>query len=566
MMESPPFRLGDRLWANAAGLEEAPPCGFFPRRWFAALALQRGVEPASARGGNGPTGAALLLLGGSTGGGPHRNDVWRLSLPDRPRPGARPRWALVSAQDEGVLDVHGRQRTRRKWRGRQDFGCCAEAGDAGRSLVYVAAGAGTGSLCRDVWASEDEGASWVCMCAAAPWEQRRAPAFGAVPNRRGVLLLAGGMGICAEVYGDAWVSNDAGYTWTELEKPPWAANTGRYRAALLPLPGTSGGEVLLLGGCFVDGQDHGGDANIFGAGAGRVAGCCGGGTIGIERLMHDAWECQLDLEAVGRPQTARWSPWGGDHEQRGAASARQGVESATVTLDPSAPELVARLPERAFVGVAAAQCPIGGAIEWTAAEFAAPEVEATTATFRSTDPWKAGGRLTYVRFSDAPGSTGLPRLFLATCSGVWFTGDGEWSRQLRFALLVGVRLERLFGLPSATWRDWVLPAVLPPGHFSASGAASGASGRWRKSAALGTHLWPRWRVVGGSDRGGIVVRLGREFGSPKLSERLSCGAIIAQAEVAGERLQYTLLQGPGPDTGWVSISLQGRDLLVRCED
>lgn len=71
-----------------------------------------------------------------------------------------------------------------------------------------------------------------------------------------------------------------------------------------------------------------------------------------------------------------------------------------------------------------------------------------------------------------------------------------------------------------------------------------------------------WIVVGGSDRGGIIVRAGPELSSKQEEERLSYGAIIEAAAVAGERLQYSLLAGSGPREGWISTRLKSKDLVV----
>merc|ERR1711879_492700 len=55
-----------------------------------------------------------------------------------------------------------------------------------------------------------------------------------------------------------------------------------------------------------------------------------------------------------------------------------------------------------------------------------------------------------------------------------------------------------------------------------------------------------WEVVGGADRGGIIVRAGREISSQKLEERLSCGSLVRQEDLVGERLCFTRLSGTGP--------------------
>jgi len=72
-----------------------------------------------------------------------------------------------------------------------------------------------------------------------------------------------------------------------------------------------------------------------------------------------------------------------------------------------------------------------------------------------------------------------------------------------------------------------------------------------------------WEVVGGADKGGILVRTGQGTTSEQLTERLATGALVEEVELAGERLQYKKLTGSGPESGWVSVSLKDKALLVR---
>eukprot|EP00930_Biecheleria_cincta_P089880 TRINITY_DN79216_c0_g1_i1.p1 TRINITY_DN79216_c0_g1~~TRINITY_DN79216_c0_g1_i1.p1 ORF type:complete len:452 (-),score=95.56 TRINITY_DN79216_c0_g1_i1:61-1389(-) len=71
-----------------------------------------------------------------------------------------------------------------------------------------------------------------------------------------------------------------------------------------------------------------------------------------------------------------------------------------------------------------------------------------------------------------------------------------------------------------------------------------------------------WEVIGGGDKGGILVRKGKDTKSAEESERLSTGALVRQVALEDGRLHYKLLLGTGPGSGWVSVSLKGKDLLV----
>merc|ERR1719414_594019 len=74
-----------------------------------------------------------------------------------------------------------------------------------------------------------------------------------------------------------------------------------------------------------------------------------------------------------------------------------------------------------------------------------------------------------------------------------------------------------------------------------------------------------WEVVGGADKGGILVREGEAVGTPQTATRLSTGALIEEIDLKGERLNYKLVQGTGPEVGWISIKLPGKDLAVRTD-
>ena len=70
-------------------------------------------------------------------------------------------------------------------------------------------------------------------------------------------------------------------------------------------------------------------------------------------------------------------------------------------------------------------------------------------------------------------------------------------------------------------------------------------------------------VVGGEGKGGILVREEASLSSPALAERLGTGSRVRQLRLRAGRLQYQLLEGAGPPTGWVSLRLAAGDLLAR---
>eukprot|EP00747_Dinoflagellata_sp_TGD_P191263 gnl/TRDRNA2_/TRDRNA2_54394_c0_seq1.p1 gnl/TRDRNA2_/TRDRNA2_54394_c0~~gnl/TRDRNA2_/TRDRNA2_54394_c0_seq1.p1 ORF type:complete len:169 (-),score=39.04 gnl/TRDRNA2_/TRDRNA2_54394_c0_seq1:90-596(-) len=75
-----------------------------------------------------------------------------------------------------------------------------------------------------------------------------------------------------------------------------------------------------------------------------------------------------------------------------------------------------------------------------------------------------------------------------------------------------------------------------------------------------------WKVVGGVAQGGIVARCGVDLASLQLPERLGTGAVVRELTLQGDRLQFSKVSGNGPETGWVSLKFQGKDLVVRLRE
>ncbi|CAE7402147.1 Creg1 [Symbiodinium natans] len=333
-------------------------------------------------------------------------------------------WQVISPHEEGNPDGYGR-RVHRKWRPRASFGlACAQAQRG--FLLYVAGGEdASGHRLSDVWASQDGGAQWRCMSQAAPFGARASPALAALPKRPERVVLCGGMAASAELCHDVWVSEDAGYSWTQLARPPWAHITGRFRSALLALPPAAGemaelsqtATVLMLGGCFIDGGD--------------------GAYGGFERLMHDVWEGRINF---GK-QAAEWSSWGTQTDDRGRPWARLGVDAASCARDGR--RLVALLPGRPAVSEVALQ---------------RPTQEVESLHWRASQTFDGPSQCT---LRVAASRNSLPRLLLAFPEGLLVSGPREWRRQLIFLLLLGLRLSTRHQIPEEIWRRKVLPGVLP---------------------------------------------------------------------------------------------------------
>ncbi|CAE7539794.1 unnamed protein product, partial [Symbiodinium sp. CCMP2456] len=72
-----------------------------------------------------------------------------------------------------------------------------------------------------------------------------------------------------------------------------------------------------------------------------------------------------------------------------------------------------------------------------------------------------------------------------------------------------------------------------------------------------------WEVVGGAERGGIIVRTGCDLSSDLADSRLVTGSLVKETDSCDGRICYELLTGEGPASGWVSPNLRGKELLVK---
>lgn len=72
-----------------------------------------------------------------------------------------------------------------------------------------------------------------------------------------------------------------------------------------------------------------------------------------------------------------------------------------------------------------------------------------------------------------------------------------------------------------------------------------------------------WEVVGGAEKGGIIVREDSDLASPAIGERLATGSQVKELSWQDGRLQYELVCGSGPRKGWVTVNLKGKDLLMQ---
>merc|ERR1712232_264225 len=83
----------------------------------------------------------------------------------------------------------------------------------------------------------------------------------------------------------------------------------------------------------------------------------------------------------------------------------------------------------------------------------------------------------------------------------------------------------------------------------------------QEAKATKTKDKPQWKVVGGSDKGGVRVRKGKDLKSAEITARLSVGTTVEELERDGNRLRFKRLDGDGPDSGWCSIASKGVSML-----
>eukprot|EP00747_Dinoflagellata_sp_TGD_P182272 gnl/TRDRNA2_/TRDRNA2_36459_c0_seq1.p1 gnl/TRDRNA2_/TRDRNA2_36459_c0~~gnl/TRDRNA2_/TRDRNA2_36459_c0_seq1.p1 ORF type:complete len:593 (+),score=127.09 gnl/TRDRNA2_/TRDRNA2_36459_c0_seq1:75-1853(+) len=74
-----------------------------------------------------------------------------------------------------------------------------------------------------------------------------------------------------------------------------------------------------------------------------------------------------------------------------------------------------------------------------------------------------------------------------------------------------------------------------------------------------------WEIVGGADKGGIMVREGPTPADKKLDDKLATKSLVEEIEVKDGKLYYKLASGSGPKQGWITIKLPDKELAVKTD-
>mmetsp|Transcript_115501 Transcript_115501/g.224687 ORF Transcript_115501/g.224687 Transcript_115501/m.224687 type:complete len:373 (-) Transcript_115501:167-1285(-) len=107
---------------------------------------------------------------------------------------------------------------------------------------------------------------------------------------------------------------------------------------------------------------------------------------------------------------------------------------------------------------------------------------------------------------------------------------------------------------------------MAPSEAIINGNANGCSNRIDTAVGIPGEEGQLWEVVGGAEKGGILVRKGESLASEAEALRLSTGARVRSTALVNGRLCYKMVSGAGPPTGWVSTHASGKVLLARVED
>uniref|UniRef100_A0A7S4VAQ8 SH3 domain-containing protein n=1 Tax=Alexandrium monilatum TaxID=311494 RepID=A0A7S4VAQ8_9DINO len=107
-------------------------------------------------------------------------------------------------------------------------------------------------------------------------------------------------------------------------------------------------------------------------------------------------------------------------------------------------------------------------------------------------------------------------------------------------------------------------------HGRSSGPIGGPSGMGSCPPPRGAapqrevpHSGQLWKIVGGEGTLGILVRTGKGLDSPEVGRRIVVGSLVEEVQLDGNRLHFRLVEGRGPEEGWITVRYRDRALAER---
>mmetsp|Transcript_29512 Transcript_29512/g.53734 ORF Transcript_29512/g.53734 Transcript_29512/m.53734 type:complete len:487 (+) Transcript_29512:60-1520(+) len=168
----------------------------------------------------------------------------------------------------------------------------------------------------------------------------------------------------------------------------------------------------------------------------------------------------------------------------------------------------------------------------------------------------------------------------------------EWSELRRSGSAVGRRTIQVTGGElvefqvgiECDWHQVLYPLKADDGETVCAGPGTAHGINWKMQVPDGVKLcevcidanavprcriyWefledpPVWMVATDLARGAVLVRSACELTSSVVGQ-LSQGARVEEVQLEGNRMQYRKLEGEGPEEGWVTLTVKGKDLLRR---
>jgi len=368
--------------------------------------------------GKARTGHRVLWIFGGEHNGRYTNDVWRSV-------NGGSSWALVPAGDRWSPRI----------RTNVAGGSTAPLPNP-QAVIYIVGGQGSSGPCSDVWASDTLCKTWYCMNRRAPFGPRLDASCIVMPSDPQTLLVAGG--VSTDLHRDIWISRDLGATFSEVTVPelPSSFTLVSFPPNFLCVSYSPQQERLGVWRLLIDGLD----------------GPCS--TVDAKQFQSQlspgvqptTWSAELSpLDDFTATEFDGWMNFQFDYMTTFQHSPR-------VALDLQAGNLI--------TWDARQNCLM---VYWLQQQHASPQWPTRYSKLCLAD-CKVGH--IYCDMDSLQFSTRKGRLVVFTEGGVtqsplWASRQTQLKAQVRYMLLLGLRLHVLHGLPREVWSGRVLKMILP---------------------------------------------------------------------------------------------------------